>query len=207
MNASPRNTVPTDRRPRGQSGLTPMEMLVAGFLGVLLVVCGGYLFRTQVKGYTDIRDQARIQADLKKALQAITRQISNAGAFMPNPRKGFAAGKDKLTFSYVDMRKRFCSDEDDVLTMTLYSQTGDKEDYLVQEIRCPGKPVEMRTLARIPGGVHLSFKYVDKAGTGTSDVGKIKAVQLDLTLQTKQMPGRPVRSRKQTLQIVCPNLI
>jgi type II secretory pathway component PulJ len=194
-------------RRTGQAGLTPMEMLVAAFLGVLLVVCGGYLFRTQVKGYTDIRDQARIQADLKKALQAITRQISNAGACMPDPRKGFSAGHDKLSFSYVDMKTRFCDDENDVLTMTLYSRPGSQEDYLIQEIRCPGKSVETRTLARVPGGVDLAFRYVDKAGAGTADVGKIKAVQLDITLQTKKMPGRPARARTQTLQIDCPNLI
>jgi hypothetical protein len=190
-----------------QAGLTAMETLVAGFLGVLLLTCGGYLFNTQIKGYKDIKDQARIQADLKKAMQAITRQISNAGACMPNPRKNLAAGHDKLSFSYVDMNTRFCDSETDVLTITLYSQAGSKEDYLIQEIQCPGKSMVKRTLASVPGGVDLAFNYFDKSGSATLDVGKIKSVQMDLTLHTKKGPGLPVRSRKQILQVELPNLI
>ncbi|MDB5102578.1 MAG: hypothetical protein JWP91_267 [Fibrobacteres bacterium] len=192
---------------RSQRGLTLMEMLVAGFLGVLMVVCGGYLFSSQVKGYMDIRDQARIQSDLKKAMQAITRQISNAGACMSDPRKGFAAGHQRLSFSYVDVKRKFCPDETDELTMTLYSKAGAQEDLLIQEIRCPGQPTQTRTLAKVPGGVDLNFAYVDKGGLPTADVSRIKAVQLDLTLHTKVGPGRPSRSRKQTLQVECPNLL
>lgn len=202
------NAVKPFRQRPGQSGFTPMELLVAGFLGVLLVICGGYLFTSQVKGYMDIRDQARIQADLKKAMQAITRQISTAGACLPDPRQGFSAGHDKLSFNYVDVKKRFCSDETDVLSMTLYSKAGSSsEDYLIQEIRCPGKATETRTLAKVPGGVDLVFNYVDKMGAATMDVSKIKAVQIDLTLHTKEMGGRPGRTRKQSLQVECPNLI
>lgn len=193
---------------RGQAGLTAMELLVGGFLGVLLVLCGGYLFTTQVKGYLDIRDQAKIQADLKKAMQAITRQISNAGAFMNNPRSGFAATHSKLSFQYVDVNKRFCYDAADVLSMTIYSKAGTgTEDYLIQEISCPGKGKQTRMLAKVPGGVDLTFNYVDKGGTATMDVNKIKAVQLDLTLHTKKMAGRLSHARKQSLQVECPNLL
>ena len=48
---------------------------------------------------------------------------------------------------------------------------------------------------------------MDKVGTPTMDVNKIKAVQMDLTLHTKQAAGRPGRTRKQTLQVDCPNLL
>jgi hypothetical protein len=196
---------PTGRK--RQSGMTAMELLVGGFLGLLMLLCGGYLFTTQVKGYLDIREQARIQADLKKAMQAITRQISNAGAFMSNPRKSFSAGHDRLSFSYMDVKRKFCDDESDVLTMSLYSQEGGEQDFLMQEIRCPGKVTLTRTLARVPGGLDLTFNYVDKLGVSTMDVNKIKAVQMDLTLRTSKRPGRPVRTRKQTLQVECPNLL
>lgn len=192
---------------RGQRGFTSMEMLMAGFLGVLMLVCGGYLFTTQVRGYTDIRDQARIQADVKKAMQAITRQISNAGACLPDPRHGFSAAHDRLSFEYVDVKKRFCDDEDDVLNITLYSKPEEARDYLIQEIRCPGKPVLTRTLAEVPGGVDLAFNYVDRHGSSTMDVSKIKAVELDLSLHTRKTAGRPVRTRTLSLQVDCPNLL
>lgn len=181
---------------------------MGGFLGILLVLCGGYLFTTQVKGYLDIRDQARIQADLKKAMQAVTRQISNAGACMNDPRNGFTAAHDKLSFKYMDVKMRFCDSEADILTMTVYSKAASaEEDYLVQEISCPGKPKETRTLATVPGGLDLVFNYVDKGGAATMDVKKIKAVQMDLTMHTKQAAGRPGRTRKQTLLVDCPNLL
>lgn len=194
-------------RARGQSGVTPMELLIGGFLGVLLTVCGGYLFTTQVKGYTDIRDQARIQADMKKALAVITRQVSNAGACLPNPRTGFSAGHDKLSFRYVDVKMKFCDNENDILTMTFFANQGNEQDYLVQEIRCPGKPPETRALFQVPGGLDLNFNYQDKAGKATMDVSKIHAVELDLSLHTRKGAGRPMRTRQQTLRINCPNLL
>jgi hypothetical protein len=102
--------------------MTLMELIVGGFLGLLLVLCGGYLFTTQVKGYLDIRDQTR-------------------------------------------------------------------------------------TLADVPGGMTLAFNYMDRAGAATMDVSKIKAVRMDLTLNTKKVAGRPGRTRKQSLQVELPNLL
>jgi hypothetical protein len=67
--------------------------------------------------------------------------------------------------------------------------------------------LETRTLAKVPGGVELTFNYVDKLGVATMDVGKIKAVQLDLTLHTKERAGRPGRTRQQSLRVDCPNLL
>jgi hypothetical protein len=127
---------------------------------------------------------------------------------MANPRKGFAAGQEKLAFRYVDLKRHFCKDETDTLSMTVYSRAGSgTEDFLIQEISCPGESMETRTLAKVPGGVDLKFSYLDKLGTPTSDVSKIKAVQLNLTLHTKKTAGRPGRARTQTLQVDCPNLL
>jgi Tfp pilus assembly protein PilW len=190
-----------------QAGMTLMELIVGGFLGLLLVLCGGYLFTTQVKGYLDIRDQTRIQADLKKAMQAVTRQISNAGACMPDPRKGFQAAPGRLSFAYVDIKGKFCDADTDTLTISIYSIEGIQADRLVQEIRCPGKAAQTRTLADVPGGMTLAFNYMDRAGVATMDVSKIKAVQMDLTLNTKKVAGRPGRTRTQSLQVELPNLL
>lgn len=53
----------------------------------------------------------------------------------------------------------------------------------------------------------LAFNYLDQLGAATMDVSKIKAVQMDLTLHTKKVAGRPGRTRKQSLQVECPNLL
>ena len=190
-----------------QSGMTPMEMLVAGFLGLLLTLCGGYLFTTQIKGYSDIKDQAKMQADMKKAMAVITRQISNAGACLPDPRKGFAAGKTRLSFRYVDVKRKFCDSETDTLSMSFFSQEGEREDFLMQEIRCPGRPPDTRAVFEVPGGLDLSFQYQDKAGAATSDVSRIHAVEVDLSLHSRKGAGRPIRTRHQVLRVNCPNLL
>lgn len=190
----------------GQAGITPLELLVAGFLGLLLTLCGGYLFTTQIKGYTDIKDQAKIQADMKKALAVITRQISNAGACLPDPRKGFAAGKNRLSFRYVDVKGKFCGAGSDTLSMSFYSKGGDRADYLMQEVRCPGAAPRTRAVFETPGNLDLAFRYQDKAGAPTSDVARIKAVEIDLSLQTRKGAGRPMRTRHQQLRVNCPNL-
>ncbi len=194
-------------RAQRQSGVTPMELLIGGFLGLLLTLCGGYLFTTQVKGYTDIRDQARIQADMKKAMAVITRQISNAGACLPNPRSGFTAGHDRLSFRYVDVKRKFCDSEADILTMSFYTQSDNEQDYLMQEVRCPGKSPDTRAIFEVPGGLDMVFNYQDKSGTATMDVSRIHAVELDLSLHTRKGAGRPIRTRQQTLRVNCPNLL
>jgi hypothetical protein len=192
---------------RGQAGITPMELLVAGFLGLLLTLCGGYLFTTQIKGYSDIRDQARIQANMKKAMAVITRQISNAGACLPDPRKGFSAGKERLSFRYVDVKRRYCANETDTLSMSFFASSGQGGDVLMQEIRCPGIAASSRAVFEVQGGLDLAFRYQDKSGASTSDVSRIHAVEVDLSLHTRKGVGRPMRTRHQVLRVNCPNLI
>lgn len=192
---------------RGQAGMTPMELLVAGFLGLLLTLCGGYLFTTQIKGYSDIKDQAKMQADMKKAMAVITRQISNAGACLPDPRKGFSAGKQRLSFRYVDVKRKFCANETDTLSMSFFAQEGKREDYLMQEIRCPGMAPSTRAVFEVPGGLDLAFQYHDKSGVATMDVSRIHAVEVDLSLHSRKGAGRPIRMRHQVLRVNCPNLL
>ena len=53
----------------------------------------------------------------------------------------------------------------------------------------------------------LAFNYLDQLGASTMDASKVKAVQMDLTLPTKKVAGQPGRTRKQSLQVECPNLV
>ena len=147
-----------------EAGISVLELLTAAFLGILLVYCSGFLFTTQVRGYKDIKNQAKVQAGLKKALQGMTRQISTAGACLPNPRQDFVPEASRLSFAYVDLHGQFCPSRTTV-AMTFRVRRGSKEDSLVQEIRCAGGASRTRLLAAAPGGGfrlgHRAFHHGD----------------------------------------------
>jgi hypothetical protein len=194
-------------RSSGQGGWTQLEVLLAGFLGLTMVLASGYLFTTQVSGYQDIKDQAKIQSGLKLALQGMTRQISNAGACLANPLQNFSPQKDRITFSYVDVRGHFC-DEDATVIVSFYTRAGDREDALMEDIRCDHGDSQSRTLASVPtGGLDLSFQYLDKNGSPTNTTSLIKAVQLDIGMQTGKKAKRAQRTKSQSIRVQCVNLI
>jgi hypothetical protein len=189
-----------------QSGLTLFELVMSAFLTILLVVCGGYLFTTQIRGYKDMRNQAGTQSDLKLAMQGMTRQISNSGAFLANPRFNFAPEASRLTLAYTDLNGKLCADKSTV-TMSFYSRHGSKEDSLFHDIRCSDGTRLVRVLARAPaGGLTLAFTYFDGKGLPTVNAGLVKAVQLDLSLQNRKLVGVPSRVQRQSIRVQCVNL-
>jgi hypothetical protein len=191
----------------GQGGWTQLEVLLAGFLGLTLVFAGGYLFTSQVRGYQDIKNQAKIQSGLKKAMQGMTRQIANAGACLANPTDHFGPEAKKLTFAYVDVRGSFCDAEDTVI-VSFYSLQGSKDDAVVEKIQCMGGPSQTRTLASVPhGGLNLSFRYLDKNGAPTAVPSLIKSVQFDLGLQTGKVAKSMQRTREQSIRVQMVNMI
>lgn len=157
---------------KGQGGWTQIEVLLTGFLGLTLVLSGGYLFTSQVRGYQDIKDQAKLQASLKRALQGMTRQISNAVACLPNPLDHFGPEARRLTFAYVDVRGTFC-DPDVIVILSFGTQSGAQEDKVVEDIQCVGGPSESRTIATAPrGGLDLSFRPEEQAGIHPRAIGE-----------------------------------
>jgi hypothetical protein len=194
-------------RPR-QAGFGAVELILAGFLAFTLLGIAGYLFKNQVQGYRDIRDQARIQAAVKKALQAMTRQISNAGGCLPDPMADFSPKADRLTFAYRDLGGGHCGLSAKTI-MSFYRTTGASGDTLRQDIDCGGGKRQSRTLAEAPpGSLSLSFRYLDRDGVATTQPGQVKSVELNLNL----MAGKPVagarfrKTREQIVRVQCVNL-
>jgi hypothetical protein len=190
-----------------QGGWTQIEVLLAGFLGLTLVLSAGYLFTTQIRGYKDIKDQAKLQSSLKKALQGMTRQIANAGACLPNPLDHFGPEARKITFAYVDVRGTFC-DPDVTVILSFRTQQGNREDTVVEDIQCVGGPSESKTIASAPhGGLDLSFRYLDKNGMATAIPALIKSVQLNLGLQTEKAAKMVQRTSQESIRVQLVNLI
>jgi Tfp pilus assembly protein PilW len=191
-----------------QRGLTTLEMLLAGFMGLMLLWAGGYLYRNLVREYLDIRDQVRIQSDMKSALQAMTRQIANMGALLPDPLEGFSPRSARLDFAYTDVPGRFCPPGSRV-SVAFYAEQGGKGDRLMQTLLCKDGNAQTRQLAATPpGALRLSFRYLDGSGTQTLDRASIKSVELTLALETG--PARAGRrfekTREQVSRIQCMNL-
>ena len=193
---------------RSQRGLGMVELILAGFLGLTLIGMGGYLFKNQVEGFLDIRDEARVQGGFKKALQAMVRQISNAGACLPDPMDHFSNKPEKFTFAYMDIGGNFCSAGGKVI-VSFYSRPGESQDVLMQDIDCGSGKRQSRALASVPkGGLALSFRYLDKKGNATVLPTQVRSVEIDLKLQTgKAKAGKRLRkTRQQTVRVQCVNL-
>jgi hypothetical protein len=192
---------------RSQSGLSQIEVLVASALGVLLVLIGGYLFKIMTKGYKHIGDQARQQAGMKKALQSMTREISNSGAFLDNPRRDLALLPHKFQSSYLDLKGKYCQASETV-TLAFSVQPGEGGgNTLIQDVRCNGRTVPRRILATSPGGLSLDFNYMDGKGNVTANPAAVKLVELKFSMLVKSKSGNlPVMERTQTLRVECVNL-
>jgi Tfp pilus assembly protein PilV len=191
-----------------QAGFGLIELVLAGFLAFTLLGMAGYLCKKQVQGYLDIRDQANIQAGVKKALQAMIRQISSAGGALADPLDHFSAQTGRFTFAYVDLGGNLCAPEAKTI-ISFYTKPGKSEDALMQDIDCGTGKIQSRKLASVPtGGLGLSFRYLDKNGITTIQPKKIKAVELDLKLQTgKAKAGvRMRKTREQIVRVQCVNL-
>lgn len=191
-----------------QAGFGLVELILAGFLAFTLLGMGGYLFKNQVQGYRDIRDQARIQASVKKALQAMTRHISNAGGGLTDPMSNFSAKSERLTFAYRDLGGSYC-DASAKTIMSFYKTTGKSGDALMQDIDCGGGKRQSRTLASVPAGsLGLSFRYLNRNGLATPQPKQVKSVELNLSLMTgKANAGMRYRkTRDQTVRVQCVNL-
>lgn len=191
-----------------QAGFGAVELILAGFLAFTLLCIAGYLFKNQVQGYRDIRDQARIQAAVKKALQAMTRKISNAGGCLPDPMADFSPKAERFTFAYLDLGGDYC-DPSAKTILSFYKTSDGSGDALMQDIDCGGGKRQSRTLARVPSGsLGLAFRYLDKDGQATLQANRIKSIELNLRLASgKDKAGSSFKkTREQIVRVQCVNL-
>lgn len=190
-------------RSAGQRGVTLAEMLVACFFAfIVLGLAGGFLL-SNLRSYGEIKRTIGMQSSLKKSLQVMTRQISNAGGWLANPRSHFVAKPDRFTFAYYDVEARYCDAPDTLVASFYVGKSG-----LIEEHRCDKSPVSKRVLAVAPqgGSLDLGFTYLDVNGSVTADPKKIRAVRLKIDQRLPRKGATTSIVRTQTLQVELVNL-
>jgi Tfp pilus assembly protein PilW len=190
-----------------QSGLTLVELLVAVACGILMMGVAGRFFLTNLKTYMEIKKTVAMQVSVKKSLQVMTRQISNAGGWLPNPRNHFLAQYGRIQFAYFDIEKRYC-DVPDTLLVSFYTSPTNRGNAVVEAHACGKHAPTTRTIAESPanGSLDLSFAYFDADGAPTMNAARIKAVKVNLALRSGMQSSLPQDFRSQSLQVNMVNL-
>ncbi|HKP95343.1 MAG TPA: hypothetical protein VJ385_06255 [Fibrobacteria bacterium] len=170
-------------KPRGELGLTVMEALVAGSLGLMLVLLAHMLFRSQMLNFNDMGSQVQLQAKVRQAMQGMTKEIANTGACLKDNRRGFAMGPDRLGLSYVDVSGRHCPAWDTV-TVTFQALRGGEGSALVKDIACASGARNRQVLVE-GGGIALAFTYRDRQDRITADPRAVRAVEFTVALASE----------------------
>lgn len=185
-----------------QAGISMPELLIAAVFSIVVLGLSGYFFLSNLRRYHEIRDAVAMRVDLKRSMQAMTRQISNAGGWLSDPRSHFDAKPDRFTFAYFDVEAKYCP-APDTLKVSFYANQGGE---VIEEHRCKSGAHRTRVLAAAPrgGGLDLRFTYLDAHDAVTADPAAIKALRLDLALSTNKAGG--LADRSQSLEIKMVNL-
>lgn len=192
---------------RLQTGMSLMERLVAAVCSILIVGISGRFFLANLRGYMEIKKTVAMQVSLKKTLQVMTRQISNAGGWMPNPRSHFQAQSGRIRFAYFDVEAKYCP-VPDTLVVGFYVRQASKGGEIVEEHTCGGGAPRLRTIAEAPkgGNLNLRFSYLNADGAPTSNPAMVKAVDVAITLNSGKLGSQPQAKRAQSLQVKMVNL-
>lgn len=189
-----------------QAGVSLPEVMIAVSIAFSLLILSGYVFVRQANSYSDLKKSAAVQADIKKSMQAMTRQISNSGGWLGNPRSHFVAKPDRIAFAYFDLGSRYCPSPDTVImSFSIKSRNGG--DALVQEYRCGSSPWSERKLVSAPrGDISLAFQYLDRKGALTGSASQAKAVRVSMGLRGARSGKLPPKIRYQAIQVDLVNL-
>ena len=72
------------RMPKSQHGFTLLELMIASFIGVLVVLAISSLFKTGMDVSLASTQRAETQANMRAAIEFMSKDISQAGAGLPN---------------------------------------------------------------------------------------------------------------------------
>ncbi len=194
-------------RSRSQAGTTLVELVVASFLCMVVVGLAAAFLISNLRSYAEIKGTLAMQNNLKHSLQAMTRQISNAGGWLPDPRGHFKPEAGRITFAYFDVEAKYCSTPDTVIA-SFYLAGSQRSNSLVEEHFCVKGERRLRTLAEPPvgGSLGLKFTYLDMDGSVTTDAAKMKAVRLEFDQKLPRHGATTSIARSQTLQVELVNL-
>ena len=181
---------------RWDKGFTLIEILIAmAIAGV--VMAGVYsAYSSQQRSYI-VQDQiAGMQQNLRAAMDLMEREIRMAG-FDPHRNSGAGiispVGSDYLTFTFVADDDLYDNDGDGdtdesgelkTIGYGLYDSGGDGDNDLGRKVGSGNyKPVAENIDA-------LSFVYLRKDGTTTTDVSEIRSIQITVVARTDRVDPR-----------------
>ena len=87
------------RMPKSQHGFTLLELMIASFIGVLVVLAMSSLFKTGMDVSLAITQRAETQANMRAAIEFMSKDISQAGAGLPNGGLQLVSGGTKSFYA------------------------------------------------------------------------------------------------------------
>ena len=181
---------------RWDKGFTLIEILIAmAIAGV--VMAGVYsAYSSQQRSYIVQEQIAGMQQNLRAAMDLMEREIRMAG-FDPHRNSGAGiispVGSDYLTFTFVADDDLYDNDGDGdtdesgelkTIGYGLYDSGGDGDNDLGRKVGSGNyKPVAENIDA-------LSFVYLRKDGTTTTDVSEIRSIQITVVARTDRVDPR-----------------
>jgi prepilin-type N-terminal cleavage/methylation domain-containing protein len=87
------------RMAKSQHGFTLLELLIASFIGVLVVLAISSLFKTGMDVTFTVTQRAETQANMRAAIELMAKDISQAGAGLPTGGLQLASGGTKSKYA------------------------------------------------------------------------------------------------------------
>jgi prepilin-type N-terminal cleavage/methylation domain-containing protein len=203
---------PAGRGTLSRRGFTVIELMVAVSAGLVLVALIGFVFVRQIKSYGDIEVQSQVQAQTKKAIRMMAREIANAGSgaaspFFPTHSSTVKRGSGSLKFSYRDLTRRHCGSESDLVSVTykVVSVTGGEA--LVQDVQCNAGTAVRESMVK-SDSIGLQCAYLDRNGSalGTWNEANLKAVECSVLVKPKTHKDLFDRTRAPVLRVRLGNI-
>ena len=207
---------------RGEAGFSLVELMIALSVTLVIMVIASRMLAMTMAVRTRENQRSEAIADTQRALQAMTREISNAGLGMAN--NGLVnADSDDLAIRVRTNLNAFCGtteacDEDtddpgeDVVFVVLNNTTGgggDNQRLITRQDRNSGNQVS--ALANRVDD--LAFTYVKADGTTTLTASQAQSVKITVAVTlpavgSEGQPGyQPVSRTQLTSEAVLRNLL
>ena len=155
---------------------TLISIALAGALGALLVLSGGWIAARLIIGSDNTQARARVEREVRTAFEVMARELRDIGAAVADPAAVRAAGDDNGTAAADLMTRvdRAIAGTDSDSALTVYSPDG-------TPVAWAGRPSDMPSarLAQseawfvVPGALSLRLVYVRPVLDGTTRLGTI----------------------------------
>lgn len=182
-----------------QVGMTLLEVLIAGGIGLLMSGLVGYLFVRQSKNYQDMQSQVRLQGQVARAQQLLTREITNIGAGMPDGSNPFTMNRDTLAFDYIDLKGKHCP-VNNTVSITYKIIPNGTGKALVRDRRCDGGTPFRESMITCDS-MTIKFEYFKPDRSTATDPNLVKLIEYEFIMFAKGKGNLFMRQRTGKVQV------